>query len=184
MVNEMLPALMLRSLTKPSATMSRWRSGSWTAFRASSTRACSTAMTLRVSYAEERLAPLVEQHPQGVNAERRAERQEQQVDRAGQDREQPGPGAVFAERHADEDVRDAPEDRDDRERDEDRGGESGGDVAAPRGGGGQRHGADAERERRDADHRDERAPDHEKNGDEVDVRFQSRRAIPGWRCAG
>src|ERR1043166_4194980 len=173
-VNETVPALTLRSLTKPRLTMSRWRSGSSTALSAASTfsfstRVGSATMTLRVSHAEERLRPFVEQHPKRVNAERGAERQQHQVDRSGKNGQQPGFGTVSPQRDTNEHVTDAPENGDEGKRDECRGRQSGGDIPVA-GRGGKRRGADAERERRQADCGNQRAPHDEEDRDEVDVR--------------
>src|SRR6516165_8394617 len=102
MVKATRPESILRSLMKPRLTMSRWRSGSWTTLRASSTLACSTGMTSRIPYAEDRLALFAQQHPQRVAAESRAVRKKQQVDRTGHQRKQPCAGTPAPERHADE----------------------------------------------------------------------------------
>src|SRR5262245_37803844 len=55
MVNATCPPSIVRSLTNPSATMSRWRSGSRTTLSASSTRSCLTCISSRISYTPSRM---------------------------------------------------------------------------------------------------------------------------------
>src|SRR5262252_206543 len=115
----------LRSLMKPRLTMSRWRSGSWTTLRASRTLACSTGISSRIPYAEDRLPLLAQQNPQRVTAECRAVGKEQQVDGAGHQRQQTCAGPTATEGEADQYVAHTPDHRDDGQRQECRGGQSG-----------------------------------------------------------
>src|SRR5450759_4573646 len=163
----------------PRLTMSRWRSGSVTTFSASSTEACSTDMSSRIAYSEEGLALLVQQDPQRIGSERRAEGQQYEIQRSERERHESRPGPVPPERHAHHHVRRAPANRDDRQRDEHGNGESGRELIAP----GlrrlhQRNRAHAERERRQTDERGQQSPDNEENADEVDLGGH------GWLVAG
>ena len=81
------------------------------------------------------------------------------------------PVTAAPERHADHDVRGAPENRDERQRGERGGRDPGGELspAARRARCDQRDRADAERERRQSDERGQQTPEDEENADQVDV---------------
>src|SRR5215467_3184254 len=168
MVKPTRPDSILRSLMNPRLTMSRWRSGSWTTLRTSKTLACSTGISSRIPYAEDRFPLFAQQHPQRVTAESGAVRQEQQIDRSGHQREQPGAGTMAAEGKSDQHVAGAPNHRDDRQREERDRRQTGRDMsAAGAHRRGQRRGPDAERERRQPDQRRQRTPHNKEDADEV-----------------
>jgi len=76
-----------------------------------------------------------------------------------------------AERHADHDVRGAPQNRDERQCGEGGGRKPGSELSPParRTRCDQRNGANAERERRQSNERGEQPPQYEENADEVDM---------------
>ena len=135
-----------------------------------------------------RLAAFVQQHPKGINAERRAERQQNQIDGCGHNGEHAGSRAALPQRQTDEHVACAPQDRDDRQRDERSGGKAGGDLRAAVVRRRKRGRADAECERRDADDGRQGAPHDEQDGDELDVSRHPptwlwiTRVTAEWRC--
>src|SRR4029077_8311267 len=99
---------------------------------------------------EQAFSLFAQQDPERVDAERGAVGKEQQIDGAERERRDARPGLVPPERHADNDVSGAPDERDDRERREDGRREAGRNlsVAPAVRGREQRERADAERERR------------------------------------
>src|SRR5579872_1812416 len=123
---------------KPSETMSRFRSGSWTTFSASRTADCSTDISpSRISYGgpvlrfgEELFALLVQQDVKRVHAQRGAVGKQEQIDRSEHQRAEARPRLAPSERQADDDVRGAPEDGDEGERHEDGRRQPGRDMAA------------------------------------------------------
>src|SRR5262249_54734993 len=136
--------------------------------------ACPPSETLS-AFGEDPFSLFAEQDPERADAERGAVRQEQQIDRAERERRNARPRLVLAQRHADGDVRGAPDERNHRERREDDGGETGGDLrfAAAMRRREQRERADTERERRDSDERGQQAPHDEEDAEEIDLRHHS-----------
>jgi hypothetical protein len=136
---------------------------------------------LQCSVIEEPFPLLVQQHPERIDSERGAVRQQQQVDRTQHQREQPAPGLAAPQRRTDADVRGSPDDRDDRQGGERGGGQSRREL--PTGsptacGCDERHGANPERERRQTDEGSQQTPDDEEDADEVNMGIQ---ASPGSR---
>ena len=93
-----------------------------------------------------------------------------EIDRAEDERGQARPRAVLSQRNADNDMRGAPQDRDDGEREEQSGGQTRRHLAtAALAGRDHGDGADPERQSRDADERGQQSPDDEEDADKVDV---------------
>ena len=128
---------------------------------------------------EELLAFFAEKRPERVAPERGAIRQQHQIHRAQRQREDPRPGTPVAERHADGDVRRAPDNRDQCQGGESSGDDAGGELSpAVRGARrDERECADPQRERRQADERGQQTPEDEQNADEVNMRIRDRYSI-------